>query len=145
MKMQIRKTREKDFKGMAKLFVEEYAKPPYNDKWTKKEAISSIKSEAMKGESYVVGEGSKIIGFITVTKETPGKIYLFIENLVVDSNYQRAGIGKKLVDQIEKEYKKKKNVIISVSVNKDSSAYEFYKKLGYKENKVNVNMGKRLN
>ena len=141
--MKIRKTREKDFKGMIKLFIEEYAKPPYKDKWTKKEAIKSIKSEVKKGISYIAKDDKKIVVFITVTKETPGKIYLFIENLVVDSNYQRKGIGKRLVEQIEKKYKKK-NTIISLSVNKNSPAYKFYKRLGYRENKVNVNMGKKL-
>ena len=142
--MKIRKVTKKDFEYMAKLIVKEFAKPPYNDKWTKKEAIDSIKSDLSKGESYVAEEGNKIAGFIVVTKQISGKTYLFIENLVVDENYQRRGIGKKLVEEIERRYIKKRDVVISLSVNKKSMAYKFYKKLKYKENKNNINMSKKL-
>lgn len=141
--MKIRKTKKSDLGGMAKLFVEEYSKPPYNDKWTKKEAINSTKLDIINGESYVAEEGGKIIGFITVTKETAEKIYLFIEDLVVKSDYQGKGIGKKLIEKLEEKYKRK-NVVISLSVNKQSLAYKLYKKLGYRENKINVIMSKKL-
>jgi ribosomal protein S18 acetylase RimI-like enzyme len=143
MNIKIRKVKRRDLNGMVRLFLRAYAKPPYSDKWTKKDAIKSIRSEINRGEGYIAKEKGKMVGFITITKEKTDKIYLFIENLVVDENCQRKGIGESLVNKIEKEYKKD-NTIISLAARKDSSAYKFYKRMGYKENKVNVLMGKRL-
>ena len=142
--MKIRKANEKDVEDMAKLIINGFSKYPYHDKWTKKEAKDSVKSDLIRGKGYVAEERKKIVGFIVITKEISGKIYLFIENLVVDIDYQRKGIGKKLVDFIEEKQRKKGEVIISLSANKKSTAYKFYKKLGYKENKFNVNMSKKL-
>lgn len=139
--MKIRKAKEKDIRSMVDLVINEFAKPPYNDKWTRREALNSIKADMKKGESYVAEEKNEIIGFIIITKEKIDKVYIFIENLVVDENYQRKNIGRSLVEKVENRYKKE---VITLSVNKKSQAYKFYKKLGYIENKNNVNMSKKL-
>lgn len=139
--MKIRAATLRDCKNMAKLTVEEFAKYPYNNNQTEKETMESIKSDLKRGEGFVALDYSKLKGFIIITKEKMDKTYVFIENLVVDEKFQNQGIGKKLVEKIEKRYRKG---TITLSVNKKSNAYKFYKKLGYKENKVNVNMSKSL-
>ena len=137
--MKIRKARKKDIKYMAELVIDEFAKSPYNDKWTKREALNSIRTDMKKGEGYVAEKKGDIIGFILLRKEKIDKMYIFIENLVVREDYQRRGVGCDLVETVENKYLK---AVITLSVNKKSQAYKFYKKLGYVENKTNVNMSK---
>ncbi len=139
--MEIKKIKTKDYPIMADLIVNEFLKYPYNDKWTKKEALNSIKTDLEKGEGFVAVENRKIVGFIILTKEKIGRNYIFIENLVVDANSQKKGIGRKLVRRVEDKYK---DSVISLSVNKKSGAYKFYKRLGFLENKYNVNMSKKI-
>jgi ribosomal protein S18 acetylase RimI-like enzyme len=141
--MNIRKARKGDVKQIAKLIMEGFAKYPYNTKYSLKEAIHSVNLEMEKGETYIIEETDKIIGFISISKEHLDMIYIFIENLVVDNNYQRKGIGRRLLNFIEKRYRNK-NATITLSTNKKSNAYKFYKSMGYKENKIHVNMSKKL-
>ncbi|MBS3082164.1 GNAT family N-acetyltransferase [Candidatus Pacearchaeota archaeon] len=137
----IRKIEEKDYDRIAILIIQEFSKSPYNDKWTKKEALGSIKSDLKKGQGFVALENNQVVGFILFTKEKIDKTYIFIENLVVDEKYQKKGIGRKLVQEVENKIKEG---ILTLSVNKKSKAYNFYKKMRFKENKINVNMSKRL-
>lgn len=141
--MSIRKVKRSDIEVIAKLNRIAFSKEPYNTRYSVKESIDSIKKDISKGECYVYEISGKVMGFIIITKEILDKNYIFIENLVVDSKKHRKGIGKELVGYVED--KNPKNSIITLITNRKSNAYKFYKELGYKENKVNVNMSKKLN
>ncbi len=144
MSHEIRKATKKDINKMAQLMIKEFSKPPYNDKWTKKNSEKSINSDLTIGIGYIIKEKNNIIGFMLIRKDILDKIYLFIENLIVDGDYQGKGVGKMLIKFIEKKYSKNNKVIISLTTNKKSSAYNFYKKLGFRENKENINMSKEI-
>ncbi len=142
--MKIREAKKGDISKMAQLMIKEFSKSPYNDKWTKESSEKSVKSDLITGVGYIVEENKKIIGFILIRKDILDKVCLFIENLIVDSDYQGKGVGTKLVKFIEEKYSKKEGCIISLTTNKKSSAHNFYKRLGFKENKENINMSKEL-
>ncbi len=142
--MKIRKATKKDISKMARLMIKEFSKPPYNDRWTERGASTSIRLDLTIGIGYLADEKSRIIGFILIREDILDKVYLFIENLIVDSDYQRKGIGARLLEFVEKKYSKKGKLIISLTANRKSSAYNFYKKLGFRENKMNINMSKTI-
>ena len=128
--MKIRKIKKSELEEVSKIFKKEFNRPPYKDKWTKQEAIHSIKSDLKNGDGFVAVENEKVIGFIIFTKESIDRDYIFIENIVVDSKHQKKRIGKKLVKMVEDKYR---DSVITLSVNKKSGAYNFYKKLGFTE------------
>ena len=67
--MKIRKARKEDLKDMAKIFVEEYRKKPYNEKWTRKVALRKIKEYYKKNSRIWVVELDKFVVPLTSNLE----------------------------------------------------------------------------
>jgi len=141
--MKIRKSTKKDFKEIAEILMEESSKKPYNEKYTLKIAIREIRNFS-QDELYVATTEKRIIGFIAtqVTSETEKRAY--IQELWLRLDYQGKGIGKNLVEFIEKMYKKKGIKIIRLTAKKNARAFNFYKKIKYKEIKDLIYMEKKL-
>jgi ribosomal protein S18 acetylase RimI-like enzyme len=142
--MKIRKANKKDLFQMVQLMINEFSKPPYNDKWTISSARESILEGMEKGVAYICIDKRKIIGFIEVTKEPYHKPIAIIDNLIVDSSYQRRGIGKLLIKKIEEIYRKKGFLMLYTMTHRKAPAVKFYKKLGYKEGKNYITLIKKL-
>lgn len=80
---------------------------------------------------------NKIVGWIAWSKSIMflPKTRIHLEGLVVDSNYRKKGIGKKLIDYIEKIAKQFSPCIIDLTSGKrraKEGTHKFYEKLGYK-------------
>ena len=86
---------------------------------------------------YVAELDSKIVGLIcyTLTKIlVSGKTRLHIEGLVVDSEYRRQGIAKRLLEKVESIASSIGSVVIDLvsGVRRiPEGAHEFYKAMGY--------------
>jgi len=59
--------------------------------------------------------------------------------LCVDNDYQKKGIGKKLIDEVEKKLKKLK--IENLWLNARDSAVKFYLKLNYVNTNIKYSIG----
>jgi GNAT superfamily N-acetyltransferase len=94
-------------------------------KWLKEQVPEEQIKRAKTGDVYVAISDNKIIGMIE------GKENNRITRLFVDKKYHRRGIARKLVNKIEKLYKKRgaKKMLIRSS----SYATKFYEKMGYKK------------
>ncbi len=141
--MRIIKAKKKDLKETAKILMEESAKKPYNEKYTTKIALKEITS-FLKGEFYVAVDNNEIVGFIAAGIVPDNKEKAYINELWIKPLYQRRGVGKELVNTIEKFYQKKKIKIIRLVAKKKAEAFKFYKKMEYQEYKEMVFMEKRL-
>lgn len=136
--MKIRKATKKDFSRIAELMNIEYSKPPYHEPWKKKNAIKTLNYFAKVGEIFVlVDEG--IVGLIISRDEyyNEGSATM-IEELIVDSYFKGRGFGRKLVEYVEKQGKKKKIKRVLLMASKDAPAFHFYKKMGYVPSKKTV-------
>lgn len=141
----IRKATLKDTNAIAKLIKEEFNKQPYEDGWTDKTSRGIVRYFLKIGYGFVLIEGKKIIGVVIARDEPYAQgTYINIEELVVSSEYQGKGYGKKLIQELERIGKKKKAHVIYFSANKKSKAFNFYKKLGYKESKQMVILGRKI-
>ena len=141
--MEIRVANKKDFNQIAKILVQESSKKPFNEKYNIKTAIKQI-NELSNGEIYLAENNKEVMGFIAseITKDNKSKAY--IKKLWIKKIYQSKGVGTNLVDFIEKRYKKKGVKIIRLVSKKSSKAFNFYKKLKYKEYKDLVFMEKKI-
>jgi len=144
-KMKIRKAKKQDFKYMAQILKTEYRKAPWNEKWTEKQALKTILYLSKIGIIHVAEINNKIAGFIICRTEPWAEgSYLVIEEFVVDSKYQRKGIGKALIKKIEEYSRKSKVKVIYFTTHRKAPAVKFYKKMGYTPSKEAVIFGKKL-
>lgn len=142
--MKIRKAKKEDLKKVAEIFKAEYSKPPYNGKWNKKNSLKAINEHFKKYKIYVIELSEKIIAFTVIEIITSfGEKTCFINEIVVSSEFQRKGLGKKIMIFIESYCKKNNIKKVKLSTNRKAHAFDFYKKLGYKET-ASVSMVKKL-
>jgi len=57
----------------------------------------------------------------------------FMNMLIIEEDYRRKGIGRKLVHCWEEEMKMKKHKYVLTSTQSDEEAQHFYRKLGYND------------
>jgi len=141
--MKIRKADKNDLKEIANILKTESSKKPYNDKWTKKRAFKEVTGFFKQKDIYIAIINKKITGFIVSSICLDNKKKAYIDELWLKSKYQRKGIGKSLVRFIENKYKQKGIKILRLVSSKKSKAFEFYKKVGFKELKHLVFMEKQ--
>ncbi|WP_323368611.1 GNAT family N-acetyltransferase [Radiobacillus deserti] len=140
--MMIRKATDSDAKGISKVHVESW-KTTYRDILPHDylEQLSYKDREQrwldnMKNSSVFVAEDElgKIVGFANGGKERTGtynvKGELYAIYLLKD--YQRKGIGKKLLKAVTKELLKQNLTSMLVWVLRDNASREFYEKMGGK-------------
>ncbi len=86
---------------------------------------------------FVIDDNEKIIGYaITQFKDKATKA-IWIDEIVIDLNYQNKGYGKILIDEICKYARQAKCVRVELSCwSFNSDAIEFYNKLGFIQQKV---------
>ena len=78
---------------------------------------------------FVAEESDEILGTISIEGDVVFSVF-------IESNYQRKGIGKKMIEYIESNAKKKG--IKTLKVSSSITSFEFYKKLGYKKIKSTI-------
>ncbi|MBW3012564.1 GNAT family N-acetyltransferase [Candidatus Woesearchaeota archaeon] len=143
--MIIRKATKKDLDRVAQIVINEYGKAPWNEKWSKTDAIKTVSYFNKIGRILVPVEGKKIVGFIIYRIEYyEGGKKAMIEELAIDSDYRRKGIASKLIKAVEKECRKLKVNAIWLLTSTKAPAFKLYKKQKYKDMKNAVLMEKKL-
>lgn len=84
---------------------------------------------AFKNSLYLLGafEKNRLIGFIRCVGD--GEHILLIQDLIVDSDYYRQGIGTKLFKAVSKKYENVRSFCLFTDIH-DIRDNEFYKSLG---------------
>lgn len=132
--MNIRKAKEKDSLGIAKVSLGFY------DQKNIKNARKIFFQEKEKGHNFIVAiDKGKIIGFVSWFVEGMPKHGLTqLYRIVVEENYRRKGIGKLLINQLEKDAKifykiknlKLRKLFLTTNAN-NKDARRFYQKAGF--------------
>jgi ribosomal protein S18 acetylase RimI-like enzyme len=96
-------------------------------------------------DSYHFGAfiSGKIVGAVSLINNKCEKIKIEscyqMRGLCIDSKFQNKGIGKKLVDAVERKLKEKK--IKNIWMNARDSAISFYLKLNYTNSDIKYSIG----
>lgn len=109
----------------------------------REEGMDNVKKFIKDKICYVAIEDEKIVGVITgeiLSRQNWYKMQMgMIENLFVLQEYRKNGIGKKLVEQIEKDFEEKNITTIELhTLNNNEEAIKFYEHIGFY--KYNVQM-----
>jgi ribosomal protein S18 acetylase RimI-like enzyme len=141
--MRIRRANKKDFSEIAEILIKESSKKPYSEGYTSKTALKEI-VKLSKEDIYVAIIEKEIVGFIASNITSDNKKKAYINELWLKPKCQGQGIGKTLVKFIENKYKKKGVKRIRLVAKRNAEAFNFYKKIKYKEYKELVFMEKKI-
>lgn len=132
--LKIRKARKGDVAQMVPIWVSEYGKPPYNEKWPEKRARKKIRDYMKEDTVFVAVSGGKVIGFIIGRTEYWHDGYHGqVDELVVSDEYQGKGVGTALMDRMERLFRSKGIKNMSLYTSPKAKAMDFYRKKGFKE------------
>ncbi len=143
--MSIKKATKRDIREISKLMLEEFSKPPFQEKSTINSVIKSLAFYLKIGKGFVAVEDKKIIGVVIFKVEQwwEGPVVL-IEDLAVKEGFKKQGIEKQLTDKVEEYAKEIKAKSVSFITHKKSCSVKFYVKQGYKIEKNTLFMRKDI-
>ena len=125
-----------DLIGIIKLYSENKFNFEYSDEYAMR--LQNIWDDIEKNniKYFIAKDNKKIIGscFICIIPNLThnGEYIGFIENVIVDENYRKKGIGKKLIEMAI-EYAKESNcykVTLQSGITR-KNAHKFYEKIGF--------------
>lgn len=141
----IRKVKGSDYPAIAKVMMRAFANPPWNENWDYARAYQRIEQldDGKYTRCYVYVENEKIIGVLCGKLVTyVNDLELMIEDCYVDPDYQRLGIGGKLIQGVIDEL----NEVDAFTLLTGRGFYSvnFYLKNGFKIDNNLVLMRKEL-
>jgi diamine N-acetyltransferase len=108
-----------------------YSDEALSDQYNKKEQLF-----------YLISDDEVNIGFIGIEHHYKDKAITKIHKIYLLPETQGKGIGKKVIDLIEKLALENKSKALSLNVNRFNSALGFYKKIGFEViDEVNIDIG----
>lgn len=99
----IREVKASDYPAIAKVMMRAFANPPWNEDWDYSRAYQRIEQldDGKYTRCYVYEENEKIIGVLCGKLITyVNDLELMIEDCYIDPDYQRLGIGGKLMQGV---------------------------------------------
>ena len=143
--MRIRDSTKNDIKRIAKLVLDEFKKPPFNERVNIKAVLKSLNFYFNIGKIYVVIDKREIIGILVFKIEQywEGPV-IIIEDLAVKEEFKKQGIEKMLMEKIESYARKNELKRILFKTHKKSPAVKFYQKIGYKPRKDIIGFEKKI-
>lgn len=152
MDIQIRLAKKEDYESVKKIMSQvqdmhvEWRPDIYkhNDNLIPQEVFEKI----IENDTFYVAESdNSVVGILEITYrhiESPSHMtrdVIFVDTMAIDEKYRRLGIGHKMFDFL-KQLKVEKNLDgIELQVNaRNSVAYEMYKKYGFTEKSINMEL-----
>lgn len=134
--MEIRLIQEEDLNIILPIFIEEWSRAPYDEKWTEKTArlrlIEILQSSSQTSLCILID--NKIIGFAFCRLITwfDGK-HGVIEEMIIKKQFQNQGLGTALINAVEENFKRKAVVQIDLLSILGSHAFSFFNKYNFRE------------
>ncbi len=143
--MIIKKANTKEIKEIAKLMLREFKKPPFNEKASLGAVLKSLNFYFKIGKVHIAVIKQEIVGVLVFKIEQywEGPV-IIIEDLAVNEESKKQGIGKTLISYVETYAKKNKIKIIIFKTNKKFPGIGFYQKSGYKARKDIIDFEKKI-
>ena len=118
------------------LFGSVFSSPPWNEEW-KDDQLNEYLNDLIDVRGsllYGLFEDESMIGIsIGKIKHWCGGTEYFIEELCIRNDYQRRGLGRDFFTLIKKKLNERGITQLFLMTDRDKPAYEFYKKIGFKE------------
>ncbi|MBS3072661.1 GNAT family N-acetyltransferase [Candidatus Pacearchaeota archaeon] len=145
MNIILKKSSKSELKSISKIYMNEFSKPPYNEKWTYNKAYERINFYFKYYDLYSIFLDGRLVGFASVNSKfmCPGEV-AYGEEVAIVSEFQGKGIGKNIMEQIFEIYKKKGFKRFLCLVNKKGNSIKMFKKLNVNASKSDILLEKKL-
>ena len=148
MQFIIDKCSQEDFGDLQKLFLDMFKNFPVDQNInypTTDQGIAYLNERIKNGISFSAKYNQQLVGFIfgSIQKAIPFKTYDkfgFIENLMVNKEFQHQEIGSKLIESFSNECKKMGVNVIQTDSDFTQSLVNFYTKNNFKISSINYIM-----
>lgn len=128
----IRNYTQEDREVVAKIFMTEYNKAPYNEEWTKESSLDKIEDYSHGCQIFIAEYEKKILGFIIINHFLyDAGLKGWVYEIVVDSEHQNKGIGTLLMNKAEKYFREKNIKSIELFAHNKSHSIRLYSNIGY--------------
>ena len=144
--MLIKNAMKKDIPDISKLMLEEFKKPPFNEKTSINTVLKSVSFYFKIGKIFVAIADKEIVGVLVFKIEQywEGTI-IIIEDLVVKERFRRKKIGEMLMNNMEAYAKNKGLKKVILKTDRKAIAVKFYQKCGYKVKNDIIHFEKKIN
>lgn len=132
--MEFRSCYESDINYCAKILIEAYAQPPYNEKWELDHAIAYLRRfyKFDPALCFVAEDSVTVIGAIfAYSYPWHGGENCYIQEIFVSPNSQGLSIGEGLINKLSISKSGSSTWLVA---NENSKAIDFYKSLGFSDN-----------
>ena len=143
MNITVELTENKNYKELARIYVQEFSKKPFNEKWTEQKALKKIEICSKYCDIFEIKSNREIVGFIIVNINFwDFEDCVCGEDIAIKKEFQNKGVGKIVFNKIfgyykKKGYKKFYGIIIAERL-------KFYENLGLKPSKQSIFAEKKL-
>jgi len=145
MSLQLKKAKKKDFRKLARIYVEGYSEPPFNEPWTLKKALLKLKLFSKYCDIWSIYADKKLVGFIIMNPNQwcPGET-VFGEEMAIEKPYRRKGIATDILKKILNIYKNRGYKRFIGIVNKNAKSFGLHKKIKAGKSKKDFIIEKKL-
>lgn len=128
----VRKFGESDLKEIIEVFKKTFRN--IGEDWSDSSSLQHVKENINDNYCYLAEVNGNVVGMMLASIQTRVKgPELFIDTFAVLPEYQKKGIGQKLMDISHKIVKDEGLVGISLLANPELESFDWYKKEGMKE------------
>ena len=145
--MQYESTEKADLKGCARVFVEVFNSPPWNEAWSADTALRRLTEIAhtpgFMGLKALEEHG--LVGFVMGYAESfDDGVDFYIKEMCVLPSHQRKGVGKALLEELERGLVSKGVRKMYLLTSRGTFAAGFYEQKGFNISERMIMMGKWL-
>ena len=143
--IELRVAKRKNFKTLAKFYLEGYTEKPFNEPWTIFKVIRKLKLFSKYSDIWEIYFNNLLIGFIIINPNQwcPGEV-IFGEEMAIKREFRRKGIATEVFNKIFDIYKQRGYKRYMGIVNKKSKSWGLHQKIGVKETKENKLLEREL-
>ena len=128
----IRKVETSDYEMIAKMMMRAFKNPPWNEEWSYQQAYQRVEQldDGKYTRCYVYLIDDQIVGVMCGKLITyVSSVDLMIEDFYIDPDYQRMGIGAKLMNGVVELLNEVDN--FTLLTGRDFYSVDFYLKSGF--------------
>jgi aminoglycoside 6'-N-acetyltransferase I len=145
MSTELRKTLTSELEEIARIYMEGFSGPPYNETWTFEQAYAKVNSYSQSYDLYTIKFENEVAGFIVVNPNFmhPGEV-AFGEELAIAKEFQGRGLAPIVLEEIFEIYKKRGFKRFIGIAKRNSRPLKLYEKVGLVPSEDDVLVEKKL-